>query len=71
MAVGGDDFHVMADNDAVKTCHGARRVKAFGRLHQSVMVKGKLAECTFVRPLVEVTHHHRGHVSGAGIHSGQ
>ncbi len=30
MAVGSTDLHIMADDDAVETGNGARRVKAFG-----------------------------------------
>ena len=44
MAVGSTDLHIMADDDAIKSGNGARRVKAFGGAHQPVMVKGKLAK---------------------------
>jgi len=71
MAIGGAHRHLMADDDAVKPGNGARGMKAFGRLHQPVMVKGKLAQRAFVRPLVKVTHHDRRHKSGAGINGSE
>ena len=71
MTIGSGDRDLMADNDTVKTCLGARRVRAFGRLHQSVMVKGKFAERAAVRPLVEIPHHHRWHMKRVGINRGE
>ena len=67
MAAGSTNLHIMADDDAVKTGNGARRVKAFGGAHQPVVVKGKLAERAAVRPLVEIPHHHRWHMKRVGI----
>ena len=71
MAIGGTHRHLMADDDAVKPGNGARGMEAFGRLHQPVMVKGKFAERAFVRPLVEIAHHHRGHMKRVGINRGE
>ena len=71
MAAGSTNLHIMADDDAVKTGNGARRVKAFGGAHQPVVVKGKLAERAAVRPLVEIPHHHIGHIQRACIDGGE
>lgn len=71
MAIGSAHRHLMADDDAVKPGDGARGMKAFGRLHQPVMVKGKLTERAFVRPLVEITHHYRWHMKRFGINRGE
>ena len=71
MAIGSTDLHVMADDDAVETGNEARRMETFGGAHQPVMVKGKLAQRAAVRPLVEIAHHHRGHVQRVGINRGE
>ena len=71
MAVGSGDFHVVADYYAVQSRNWARCVKAFGRLHQPVMMEREFIQCATVRPLVEITHENRGHLARAAINRRQ
>ena len=67
MAIRSGHVHIMADDYPVQSRDGPRRVEAFGRMDQSVVMKRKFVQRAAVRPLVEITHQHSGHIAWARI----
>ena len=62
---------IMADDDAIKPCHGAVAVETGRRFDQPMVVERELRKRATIRPLVEIPHQHRWQMVKRAVEPGQ